>query len=136
MMKFTSFNKVNVKEARKIIQNKLDDLKDSHGLVIRLGNIQFDSDSLKSNVSVKIEGGKSDFEKEFDLHHFRYGFKGDELNRSYKVGNKTYKFIGLIPRARKSVAALLCIEDGKNYRVNAATVIEMLKGTKMVGDMI
>ena len=102
MKKFEKFTKENIKEARVIIQEKLDELK-SNGLLVKVGGISYDSDSFKGKFDVKLETTDPDHVKEFKARYMNHGFKLEMLNQTFKARDKTYTFLGFIPRKRKYI---------------------------------
>lgn len=117
MKRFEKFDKGNIKDARKILDEALNSLKDI-GLDFKIGNIQYDSDTFNTKITISISGADSEYTREFKKYHEMYGFKLDMLDKVFKMGSKSYKLIGLKPRARKNPVLVKNINDGKLYRMD------------------
>jgi hypothetical protein len=123
--KYTEFNKNNLKEIRGHIDQALATLS-KYGIMAKMGNIRFDKDSFKTDLTVKIEGAASEYEKEFKRKYMYYDFKGDEVGKLFFRNNDTYEFLGFRPRARVQIALVKCLNDERQYMIDASEALRLL----------
>ena len=124
-MKFTSFDKASVKEARQEIDAKLAELR-ALGLYIKLGNISFTSGSFKAKIECSITDGsivnpadheKKKYEDEFK-RSFQFSKYPNAIGKVVVFGGKLFKFVGFKPNVRTKRAIIHDVKNNRNYRIN------------------
>lgn len=102
MTTFNKFDRDNLKEARELIQAKLDELA-ANGLIAKLGNISYDNDSFHVRMDVSTASADDEYAKEFNRHFFTREFP-DAVGKEFEFNGRTCKFRGFKPRARTKQA--------------------------------
>ena len=123
-MKYTNFNKGNIKSVREQIQKKLDELK-ALGLEINLKNMRYDSSMVDAKMTITVVGGEDEYASEFK--RVAQGFaKPDAVGKTIAFMGKKYIFRGFRPRARKSKALIEDVSTGKLFRVEYNDIVGQL----------
>lgn len=126
MKRFTSQN---VKVARAAIEKALEPLKESHGLIVDTGRINYDAHSFNVRLDVKLvetEDGKSGEQATFEKYCEMYGFEKNHYGKTVDFSGAQYKFVGFNLRGRKNVI-LIRDEYGKEAVCNARTMKRKLE---------
>ena len=127
--KITEFNNTILDTCRSAIQAKLDELKDELGIVVKMGNISYGTDSFTSKITTTIDGGADEYEVEYN-RNVKFGACADGLvGLEFKKGSRLYKFRGIQPRARKDPFLAENSADGKLYKFDKDEVMRLIKAS-------
>lgn len=81
---------------------------------------------IKFSVRTKIArpvAEQTDLERaEYDRYARGFGLPVDGFGKTFKIGDETYKLVGVQPRSRKNVAKIIRVRDGKQFTCSAQMV--------------
>ena len=124
--------KQKVREMREDIQLGLDLIGESIGFKLKLGNAKFGETVVFKLEACPITKDGSELTTEmadFRRLAHRFGLNASDLGREFTTpGGKTYKIVGLVPRASR-YPVLATGSDGKRYKFPAASVVIYLART-------
>tara|TARA_R100001443_G_scaffold35671_1_gene49482 strand:+ start:112 stop:507 length:396 start_codon:yes stop_codon:yes gene_type:complete len=106
-------NKLVLKEMRKSIQDKLDEL--DFNVKFSLGNCTYDTDYATFKLNVQVEGGKSKIEKDLEMIA---NIRGLDLTKIWNEGTRKFKLHGFKNRSRKNPFVIVDTLTKKQYVIN------------------
>lgn len=111
MEKFSSLDKKNVKELKRLLEESFDSIYEMTGVKISVGNIGYTKNTLNSTLSAVLadedsaESGMSaqeiSFRRSFERLHGLYGLNEDELGTEKVVDGEMVTLAGIISSSRK-----------------------------------
>lgn len=118
------FTKDNMKEVRRMVQDKLDELR-GEGIVIELGNIRYESEHFTSSIKARAFGAELDIERDYRLYA---PHSLPSLGDVIQMDDGVYEIKGWKSRSRRYPVLLQNIVTGKRFKfttdaVRAAKVI-------------
>jgi hypothetical protein len=101
------------------------------GVKVSVGRASYSATSVGS-ASFKVEFAEISSDgnvatresQDFKVNAFIFGLKPEDLYRSFQMGGKSFKVVGL--RTRATAKPILCESNGKQYIFPAETVKAML----------
>jgi len=134
MDSINKFDKSNLSEIRKIIDNKLSSIESEYNISLKLGNIKYSETHFTSNIECSlvrdgqvIEKIVSDFKKyanySFSPFKFSLGFEFDT-----KLGR--HKVIGYKPKNRKYPIIAEHLETGRRYKFATHSINNKYEASK------
>lgn len=125
-MKIESFNRENLKNMRKEINQALTALGDKYGVMFEIGNIRFSDHNFRTQLSVtvsnpnlEIQGAKAN---DFNRYCGIYGLVPSDLGKTFKgLTGETYKLVGLKSKSTK-YPFVGERADGKKFKFTAEQV--------------
>ena len=88
-------------------------LEEKFGVVIEIGSITYDFDSLKCQLTAKEGGSKEEVqENDFNKYCRQFGLAPEDLHRRFRYRNEMYEIIGIRPNKRKYPILCQKISDG------------------------
>lgn len=122
--KIESFNKENLKELKKAINNSLGLIGRTFGIEIKLGSVSYGEYNFTGKLEANLESKDGEiFTKEavaYKKYCTTYGLEPDWLGKEFKYKTKTYKVIGLSPSAR--TYPVICSSGDSTYKFPIETI--------------
>jgi len=115
----TKFDKKSLDHVRAEVSKVLSTLGEDLGVDFQLHNIRYQDNTF----SVKLGGSIAGFDtraNDWDLYYKRFGLQKDWLHKTFQHDGKTYKIVGLRPKARKQT--VLIERDGETFQVEGRLV--------------
>lgn len=99
-----NLTETNFNQFRNDVLNALAAVAEKYDCEATMGNIKYDMTSIDATLYFKAKGdnGESAEEAEFKRVCENYGFKPEDYNAYVILDDKTYRFVGFNPRARKN----------------------------------
>jgi hypothetical protein len=128
-----SFTKESVRELSRRLQETLDRFAKENGMKAIVGNASF----TPFNICYKIElatiaanGEALTRDAEHFFHHAPcYGLAREDLGKSFRYGDRTYKIVGLNTRSR-SAPVIVSDDNGKSYKFKVELLKALLSAQK------
>lgn len=125
-MKITNFTRSSIGLLRSQLEEAIAPVAKIYGLEIVLGAGSFTRQNftLKLKLATKGDGGKalSEERESFRLHCGPQGLKPEDIDRTFCVGGRIYKIIGLNPKAFKFPIIGQRVETGVKYKFPSGQV--------------
>lgn len=121
-MKFKEINAGNVKQARDVIQRKLDELKAECGLTVDLGKITYEADGtglraqLKATPDMDMEALEAIAKENWIKLAPRYGLPEDGFGKVLKEGRRTIRVVGLDPNKPRNPLLFKDVNTGASLK--------------------
>lgn len=112
-MKYTSFNKHNIKNARIEVQNALDKLGKEMGCKITMGRITYGEYEIRSKIEVVVESERALKETAPVLP------SGITMGKKVTYGGVEYTVVGYKPRSNK-YPVVVQRRDGRKFKLTLA----------------
>ena len=116
---YKSFNKQNLSEVRKKINEMFADFYVNTGIQFKMGNITFTENSFRAKLEGFLIGDKSSDEVEkiaFSKVCKRFGFDPSDYGMEFLIRGEKYILIGFNTRAPKNPFTIRQLSTGKEYR--------------------
>ena len=125
-----NLTETNFNQFRNDVLNALAAVAEKYGCEATMGNIKYDMSSIDATLYFKAKGdnGESAAQVEFNSRCKDYGFTPEDYNRKVILDNKTYRFIGFNPRARKNH----CIIEDTNGKQFVCSIETVRRGFKEI----
>ena len=128
--KIESFDKENLKELKKAINNSLGLIGRTFGIEITLGSVSYQKYNFTGKLIANLESKDGElFTKQaidYKAFHEDYGLEKEWLGQSFDSRGKTYTVVGLNTKASKY--PVICEHAGKEYCVPVQSVRLGFKG--------
>tara|TARA_R110002020_G_scaffold461566_1_gene680531 strand:- start:433 stop:855 length:423 start_codon:yes stop_codon:yes gene_type:complete len=108
------FDSNSLKHVRAEAEKVLSKLGEELGVNFTLGNIRYQENTF----STKLEGSIAGFDtraNDWNLHYRKFNLEKEWLHKTFDHGRKTYRVVGLRPKARKQT--VLVESDGNTYQI-------------------
>lgn len=129
-----SLTKQDMKNFRKKAEIALEKLGEETGFKLEIGDISFSPDGFKTRMTaIKVNPGETDSDiekKAFIRDCWRYGLNETHYGAEFKYVKKTYKIIGVKPRAQKNTILAKEIVSGSVYAFPHELVQKFLEAPK------
>ena len=106
----TKFDKNSLTHVRSEVDKVLSTLGKDLGVDFKLKNIRYQDNTF----SVKLEGSIAGFDtraNDWDLYYRKFDLKKEWLHKTFQHEGKTYKIVGLRPKARKQTVLVERVSD-------------------------
>lgn len=123
----------NIKLLRDEIRDTLQALGKQYGVKIIPGKAKYSATMVTFDLEVAIVNadGSAETRTRTDFKNFAigYGMQPDWLDKQFVVpfSNKRYQILGLMPQSHKYPVLCKCLRTGKEFKLQAYTVIEGMK---------
>tara|TARA_X000001388_G_C2213035_1_gene115946 strand:+ start:381 stop:803 length:423 start_codon:yes stop_codon:yes gene_type:complete len=128
--KIETFNKQNLEQLRKAINNSLGLIGRTFGIEITLGSVSYQKHNFTGKLIANLESKDGElFTKQaidYKAFHEDYGLEKEWLGQSFDSRGKTYTVVGLNTKASKY--PVICECAGKEYCVPVQSVRLGFKG--------
>lgn len=127
MTKVTGFNKMNLGEMRKLINEKFAEIEKETGVKIEMKSISFNDASFKSRIEAVISAKSGDKSREdWNRQCYRYGLKPEHLGMMITVRGTRMRMIRI--DSRKYKMPIICDGlDGRQYKVPSQVAVASVK---------
>lgn len=121
--------KTELQQLREEIQAALSKIADAHDGVFNVGNIKYDDNSAKIELTFLINGedGETAEQLEFNKYARAYGFDPVDYGKTLLVDGVPYQFVGFLPKARKYPCLLRNANTGKEVKATLESVQSRIK---------
>lgn len=133
-MKINQFDTSNLKEIRTEIDNALKSVSDKFKISLKVGNITYSANEFRAKLEAAIQtsnaSGMSTKQIKAIENLRNYGDMFDvsekDLNKTFTSGNRTFKFVGLMPSRPKFPVLAEDVKTNKLFKFNES-VLKQLK---------
>ena len=119
-----------VQEVVRAIDEALKALGVAQGFTLGKQSARYDAAGLRLTVQLQWTGAMGDGEREAFVRDAQglsfMGWRPEWYGRTFKVGFREYRLVGIEPRSRKWGA--VCEREGKRYKLAARDVVHILAG--------
>jgi hypothetical protein len=127
------FDKKNLNTLRADFDQAIAEVAKKHGIVIRLGNIRYDSVKATSKVEFAVttapDGTTTANSQEalraadFSRYAASFGLKPDQYGAIIKHGRESYKLVGFSPRSTRFPILATRLSDGKTFKLPESAIV-------------
>jgi len=121
------FTGTNLKQVRKEIETKLEELK-ALGLDVSIGNISYDDTKFTTKMTVSLASAGDIYEQEFKSKCDYFGMKEDLVGTTFTLRGKEYVFRGFRPNARTKRALFHKVGEEDTLYRNDVDIIKEAMG--------
>lgn len=113
-----------LEKLRRDINTALDAVAASHNGEFKVGNIKYDDNSAKIELTFLINGedGETAEQLEFNKYARAYGFDPVDYGKTLFVDGVPYQFVGFLPKARKYPCLLRNANTGREIKATLESV--------------
>ena len=123
------FNPSNLQALRNDLNVLLKTLEQKHNITLNVGKMTYTSETVNMKLSGRtaVDGGvtKSVYETDWINNCHKYGFKKEDLNKTFYYANDTYRIVGLKLSAYKN--NIVVSKSGKNFVMPYQLVRECMR---------
>jgi len=107
---------------RKEIDDALAAIGEKHGFNAKIGGITYNASGFNTSIhaTVKEVNGKTGAQLEFETYAGKFGYQKDAFGRIIVSGGKSYRIIGVNPKARTIPLIVEEMETGNKYKMGVA----------------
>lgn len=131
------FDKTNLKEIRKDVNEALLEVAQKYGIQLKMGNIRFDANSFTGKLEAlapKADGTvETKFDKKQKMCAANLGlFAPKVVNKAIMIQGKKYVFVGYNSRAPKRPYQVKDVKTGKNFVLDADHVERAIENKQLI----
>jgi hypothetical protein len=134
-MVIKGFDSETVKELREPLDEDLKKVAEKYGLVATpIRGMNYTGSRLTFTLTFNVDGGDgmAEYQKEKEIYMLRamgtpYNLKKEMIGKMFELRGKTWKLVGMVPRARRSEFLIVDEGSGDRLRVGASTIRKGIK---------